>query len=435
MTDRIVPQTYDGLRDAIDNAALPHERHWLDYKRELYPVPIPGVSTKPKSKKDLHLELARDMASLAERGGYLIYGVNEDKANHTFTVVDMPLPAHLDQTIDQVARDLITPPLMVTPTLLTNLATPGHGLMLIEVPESPDAPHMVESIYYGRSETGKIPLTDDRVEHLISQRGRTEARLADAMAETAAVDPAKDAEAAHLYLTAVPTRGLPEMVLDITKDKTAQVNFATRIVNTLGNEILRADGPDRSEIPLAFNYLGYNRRSPRQHGVVFTNFDLDNPSRTNAPDTYLAVSDGGIVRYIDLSAGSLRDGAHPSMASLPEDRRFSPFGNTAVVYSGRIFFHTLDMIRLIGRLSTEHNYTGAWMLGLNLVNMHGRYSDVAPSTPVDIEELTATHRATTAQLVDRHDGVAAALLRPIFRDLGLEKALDGTLEKRNANPS
>jgi hypothetical protein len=36
------------------------------------------------------------------RGGYLIF-VEEDKASHTFTftVVDMPLPAHLDQTIDR----------------------------------------------------------------------------------------------------------------------------------------------------------------------------------------------------------------------------------------------------------------------------------------------------------------------------------------------
>lgn len=67
--------------------------------------------------------------------------------------------------------------------------------------------------------------------------------------------------------------------------------------------------------------------------------------------------------------------------------------------------------------------------------MHGRYRDLNPSTPVDVDELTATHRATAAQLVDRHDEVAATLLRPIFRDLGPEKALDGTLNKPNADPS
>lgn len=56
------------------------------------------------------LPLARDLASLAVRGGYLIFGVEEDKASHKFTVVDTPLPAHLDQAVDQVARDFIDPP-------------------------------------------------------------------------------------------------------------------------------------------------------------------------------------------------------------------------------------------------------------------------------------------------------------------------------------
>ena len=78
MTDRTVPLTYTGLRDIINNGALPHERHWLDYKLELYPGLRPGIPTKPKSTREIHTELARDIASLGERGGYLIFGVAED---------------------------------------------------------------------------------------------------------------------------------------------------------------------------------------------------------------------------------------------------------------------------------------------------------------------------------------------------------------------
>jgi hypothetical protein len=56
----------------------------------------------------------------------------------------MPLPAHLDQTIDQVARDFIDPPLLVAPILLSSPGSPGDGIV-VEVPESPDAPHMHRS--------------------------------------------------------------------------------------------------------------------------------------------------------------------------------------------------------------------------------------------------------------------------------------------------
>ncbi|MEU6171304.1 hypothetical protein ABZ832_05195 [Streptantibioticus parmotrematis] len=80
-----------------------------------------------KSKNVTHQELARDLASLAVRSGFLVFGVEEDKEHHTFTVVDMPLPARLDQTVDQVARHLITPALLVAPTLLPNPASPGRA--------------------------------------------------------------------------------------------------------------------------------------------------------------------------------------------------------------------------------------------------------------------------------------------------------------------
>ena len=105
---RHVPLDYTELLNSVHGGEFPAERHWVDFKRELYPrPPANGAPTKAKSKKEVHEELARDLASLAERGGYLVFGVEEDKAAHTFTVVNMPLPSHLDQTVDQVARDFI----------------------------------------------------------------------------------------------------------------------------------------------------------------------------------------------------------------------------------------------------------------------------------------------------------------------------------------
>lgn len=113
---REIPLRYPELVDAVNCGVFPAERHWLDFKRELYArPPANGASGKTKSPAEVHAELARDLASLAMRSGYLIFGVEEDKTNHTFTAVDMPLTPQLEQTVDQIARDRITPPLLVTP--------------------------------------------------------------------------------------------------------------------------------------------------------------------------------------------------------------------------------------------------------------------------------------------------------------------------------
>src|SRR5579859_2003654 len=104
---REVPTTYDELVRAITHGVFPRERFWLDFKAMLYPPPPPAGRKPQKTTAEVHEELARDMASMAVRGGTLVFGVSEDKRNHTFAVANMDLPAHLDQTIDQVARDRI----------------------------------------------------------------------------------------------------------------------------------------------------------------------------------------------------------------------------------------------------------------------------------------------------------------------------------------
>lgn len=147
------------------------------------------------------------MASIAVRGGFLLIGVEEDKAAHTFSVVDVDLHAGIAETIDSVARSRITPPLAVVPTALANQPGSVQGLLVIEVPESPDTPHMVAGVYYGRSATGKVPLDDDEVERLILRRGRTEDRLRAAIAGTKqyAAQPATVVDNGHFFLTVVPT--------------------------------------------------------------------------------------------------------------------------------------------------------------------------------------------------------------------------------------
>ena len=392
---RHVPLSYADLLNAVDNGEFPAERHWLDFKRELYPRPAPaGTPAKPKPKSEVHQELARDLASLAVRGGYLVFGVEEDKVRHTFSVVDMPLPAQLDQTVDQVARGFITPPLLVTPTLLTNPAGPGQGMMVIEVPESPDAPHMVGGIYYGRSETGKVPLADDEVERLILRRGRGDQRLLAAMADTLAADPEPGTEAAHFYLTAVPTQGWPGMLLDYTRNPAAHRNFMTTACGW-HNAIARADTGQRGDKPVAFERLIDARRGQGPRGAWFVNYPQAPPDRRlGGARRTLGLDDDGTVRFIDMAAGSLPDGMHPAVAErIQLGYPGGTLHNASVVYDAAIWWETLDLLRLAGWIAEACGYPGGWLLGAELGRMRGRRSSEWGTHECDADQLTAASRA------------------------------------------
>ena len=281
---RHVPLDYTELLNSVYGGEFPAERHWLDFKRELYPrPPANGAPTKAKPKREVHEELARDLASLAVRGGYLVFGVEEDKAAHTFTVVNIPLPAHLDQTVNQVARDFIDPPLLVAPTLLISPGSLGDGMMVVEVPESPDAPHMVGGTYYGRSETGRVKLTDNEVERLILQRGRADDRLHAAMAGTIAADRRSPRpEAAHFYLTAVPTQGLPDMLLEYTRDRTAHQPLPRdrqRLAQRHRAGSCRLRGTDALRCRPCAGDLVRNARGQQPRGAWFYNYPQSSPER------------------------------------------------------------------------------------------------------------------------------------------------------------
>jgi hypothetical protein len=95
------------------------------------------------------------MASMAEAGGFLVYGVKEDKGRHTFTPDEMDLPAGLHETVDAIARNRITPALNGIPTIVPNPVTRTMGFLVVEIPESPDSPHMADFTYWaGRKPAG-----------------------------------------------------------------------------------------------------------------------------------------------------------------------------------------------------------------------------------------------------------------------------------------
>jgi hypothetical protein len=182
---RSVPTTHQDLTDALAKGVFPDERYWIDFKRQLFPTPkdASGKNSQGERQKAF-AELARDVASMATRGGFLVFGVDEDKSTTppTFTPHPMPLPPGIKDDIDRAVRDRITPPVYIEVTALEDPQVPGSGFLVVEVPDSDLAPHMVDGGYFGRSDSGRTKLSDDQVEHLMLQRSQRGERIKPEMA-------------------------------------------------------------------------------------------------------------------------------------------------------------------------------------------------------------------------------------------------------------
>jgi len=178
------------------------ETHVLDIKREL-----------PPGSESANKELARDLASLAIDGGLLIIGVDEDK---DYALTPVPLEG-LAERVEQVAGSRIDEPLPLTFIEIESAAKAADGYLIVRVPASPRAPHMVENRYWGRGDKTKHMLSDGQVERLIALRSRWAVNAEQALNEWIAGDPiAPDKrQRAHLFVVANPVPPREKLMLPV----------------------------------------------------------------------------------------------------------------------------------------------------------------------------------------------------------------------------
>ncbi|MFI2652531.1 helix-turn-helix domain-containing protein [Micromonospora fulviviridis] len=136
-----------------------HEHQQLELKRENY-------GNGDSAKK----ELAKDVAALAVDGGTLVIGVEEDKPTGRAAALTPVELAGQVERIRQVCTARIDPPLGITVTDLPNPEDPTTGLIIIDVPPSPFAPHQVDGRYLGRADRTVRVLSDAEVFRLYRLR-------------------------------------------------------------------------------------------------------------------------------------------------------------------------------------------------------------------------------------------------------------------------
>lgn len=132
-------ETEKDLRKFISNK-IPEGRD-LDYKREPWP-------------KDQNEEIAKDISAFANsKGGIIIVGVEEDPlTKQPVCLTPFVVEHNCRERIDQVAHDFIEPPVDKLEIKQIASKKPSKSYLVIEIPESPKAPHMnkYDYVHYKR---------------------------------------------------------------------------------------------------------------------------------------------------------------------------------------------------------------------------------------------------------------------------------------------
>jgi len=352
------PRTVEDVQRAIDDGTLA-ERHWLDIKAE--------VGTTDSTKKGF----AKDLAAFANDGGALLIGVREDKPSQTLTVEPVLLDG-LPETVDQIARSRCDPPLYV---ICHPLVAPAQadgkvrGLLLVEIPPSPSAPHMVDHRYHGRSDTTNHQLTDNDVARLHAVRTARQA----------------------------------------TAEQIIAAEVARELVQAVPNNV-----PGMNHASPNWQYLS-NYGEPREEGSGFCSYalsgrrflsDLDGAKEGNLLD--VEVQDSGRVT---LFCGRASDSAS---------------GNQHVVEAGTIDdLLTRSLVTLAGKLGATTGYGGRWLLAVGISDLSGKLSAAAVGfslgrdyPPFSADAYVQGTEAGTTELLEQPGAVTRRLVNRLLRGLG-----------------
>jgi hypothetical protein len=207
-----IPRSEADLAEAISQGLL-EETHYLELKREI------------AAGRGANKELARDLASLAVDGGTLLVGIGEDETSGLY-LAPQPL-AGLPERIEMVTRSIADPPLAVLCSPIRSAQDQSLGYVVVRIPPSSTAPHMVDHKYLGRGDKTKVYLSDTEVRRLHEQRHATVQDALAMLRDQFARDPidGEDRKQAHLFLLAQPSAPRPQMLLDLVHGQQAPVNL------------------------------------------------------------------------------------------------------------------------------------------------------------------------------------------------------------------
>lgn len=395
MVDRYLAQTEEQL-DQLGAEGLLAEDHHIDLKQEL------------TSGSRANKELARDLASFAIDGGALYIGLAEGTPGVPPKL--HPVSLHgLPERIDQVARSAISPPLAVHPRVIPSGGSPDSGYLVVRVPPSPDAPHMVDGRYWGRGAVTKEPLADAQVREIFERRSRARGNAAQLLAAVIERDPTPSTlrTQAHLFLLARPLFAPDDLLL--------RAFGTTSGERWLGENVLRgepADAPSRWAPDLGSSASNVARRAL---GWALHSYEMG-PDRLlrSAREDRPALESGLLDIEFD-EAGTIR-----LFCGRASDNLNS---TTRVVLEAVIAGLTRRVVVTAAVLARESSYFGPWILGLAVTNLRGAVSYYASQHLIgqaltfSEDDYRMTTEASFEDLQGNHDELVQRLFGRLNRAL------------------
>jgi hypothetical protein len=188
-----IPKDEQEIVSAMTNGSL-EETLTFDAKRE---IPLKNIDT------------AKDVSALANTaGGVLLYGVDED-SDGRLTVLNPIVLENQRERIDQIVRSSVDEVPRFTISRIETQTDTSKGYLVVVVPPSERAPHMVivkgERRFYGRGETGNYILSQTEVGRLYERRRLAESNILPELEKAIEEAPLADNEEfAHLHIVARP---------------------------------------------------------------------------------------------------------------------------------------------------------------------------------------------------------------------------------------
>lgn len=422
MSPHWVPRTEAAVREAAEGGLL-DEGHYLDVKRE--------VPSGPRGNR----ELARDLASFAVDGGLLLIGVDEqgesDQPAGALRLYPVALGG-LAERVEQVARSRCDPPLQVrclpipaSPEAVQaahgpDVAPAGYGYLIVSVPPSAQAPHMVDGRYYGRGDRAKHTLSDPDVERLHQRRQQHDRDMLALLDEAMADDPipADRRGHGHLFVLAEPVPGREGLLFAaVPAARSGPPPGTPGWDGGLGRLLSEATEQDAAAAqPLIRNLLipsfhsGYQQRPD---GIAAT-VGLD-ATRAFHPGPYahevraceLVVRENGGVRVFS--------GGGTDWYSLPEGPQ--------VVFEGVVLGWARLVVAVAAALGERGGYLGGWAFAVGVTGLRGTLSAARADASLDPLPYGADvyRQATRASGVEAHQArgaITTRLLGRLLRGLG-----------------
>lgn len=291
------PSTKEELEAAIA-AGLLGESHFVDLKREL---PVAGSNTG----------MAVDLAAFSVDGGVIFVGVNEGPPP---TVHPNNLSG-LAERIEQIGSSAVDPPVRIRSVPIETAS--GVGVLVVIVPPSPMAPHMVDGRYRGRGDKTNYVMGDAEVMRVRGERARHQEDVEQLMAEFAGTALRITGQPALLVI-ARPVTGSDELVLKCAGDD--PLVWITRILlkGPLSRPLRQHWGPDFLDgLPVEHRANGWAiKREPRD-GTTTLDLEIheDGILRLRAGPLDYAVEGGrgpvndiainGLVKRVVLAAAAI----------------------------------------------------------------------------------------------------------------------------------